>query len=245
MARLQILELPEGSGDDRPPFVLVVDQMPADESGFEALRRDLADGNLAERIGARAVLVFEEAVDIPANDMSGYVRDDTGLKVGQQEWVVKMDTPVAVHHANDDGLKVRDKDAELRAANEWIERLHAELEELRQQTRHSEEAEAIRKRVAKEQKAALTDALGMGRLRDWDDIRNAATALRKQRDEQAEAIERVRNLHRPVEHRGQTICWECSDYDFPGQTTDSAPVAYGQCATLRVLDGDTERSPEE
>ncbi|MGW7688829.1 hypothetical protein ACWGMA_08035 [Streptomyces asiaticus] len=70
MARLQILELPEGANDDRPPFVLVVDQMPPDESGFEALRRDLSDGNLAERIGARAVLVFEETIDIPANEVT-------------------------------------------------------------------------------------------------------------------------------------------------------------------------------
>jgi hypothetical protein len=74
MARLQILELPEGSNDDRPPFVLVVDQMPADEPGFEALRRDLTDGNLAERTGARAVLVFEDTIDIPANDTRRYLQ---------------------------------------------------------------------------------------------------------------------------------------------------------------------------
>ncbi|MFD7705695.1 hypothetical protein [Streptomyces sp. NPDC059786] len=69
MARLQILELPEGSGDDRPPFVLVVDEMPADEPSFEALRRDLTDGNLAARTGARAILVFEDTIDIPANEV--------------------------------------------------------------------------------------------------------------------------------------------------------------------------------
>lgn len=69
MPRLQILELPEGANDDRPPFVLVVDQFPTDESAFEALRRDLNGGDLAERIGARAVLVFEETIDIPANDV--------------------------------------------------------------------------------------------------------------------------------------------------------------------------------
>jgi hypothetical protein len=70
MARLQILELPEGSDDDRPPFVLVIDQAPRDESAFEAFRRDLADGAVAERVGARAVLVFEETVEIPANEVS-------------------------------------------------------------------------------------------------------------------------------------------------------------------------------
>ncbi|MFJ4637596.1 hypothetical protein ACIP69_18480 [Streptomyces hygroscopicus] len=69
MARLQILELPEGAGDDRPPFVLVVDQVPVDEPGFEALRRDLNEGDVAARIGARAVLVFEETIDIPANEV--------------------------------------------------------------------------------------------------------------------------------------------------------------------------------
>ncbi|MEU5742021.1 hypothetical protein ABZ784_29020 [Streptomyces tendae] len=55
-----------------------------------------------------------------------------------------------------------------------------------------EEAEAVRKRVAKAQKEALTDALGMDRLRDWDDILNAVTGLRKQRDTQAAEIERLR-----------------------------------------------------
>lgn len=69
MARLQILELPEGTGDDRPPFVLVIDQVPTGEPAFDALRRDLEDNDIAERIGARGVLVFEETIDIPANEV--------------------------------------------------------------------------------------------------------------------------------------------------------------------------------
>ncbi|MFF7329658.1 hypothetical protein [Streptomyces sp. NPDC008150] len=70
MARLQILELPEGANDERPPFILVIDQAPTDEAGFDAIRRDLlSDGDLVPRIGARAVLVFEETIDIPANDI--------------------------------------------------------------------------------------------------------------------------------------------------------------------------------
>jgi hypothetical protein len=70
MARLQILELPEGSGDDRPPFVLVVDQYePVEASPEQFLRHQ----NLAEQIGARAVLVFEETIDIPANDTTAYL----------------------------------------------------------------------------------------------------------------------------------------------------------------------------
>lgn len=75
MARLQILELPEGGGDDRPPFILVVDQVPRDEPAFDALRRDLNEGDLAQRTGARAVLVFEDTIDIPANDAPTPVDD--------------------------------------------------------------------------------------------------------------------------------------------------------------------------
>lgn len=73
MARLQILELPKGDGDERPPFILVVDE-------YEPTRYVLGIGEdesipvnpfegVAERIGARQVLVFEETVDIPANDV--------------------------------------------------------------------------------------------------------------------------------------------------------------------------------
>jgi hypothetical protein len=85
VARLQILELPEGSGDDRPPFILVVDQMPANEAAFEALCRDLGTA-MAQQIGARAVLVFETTIDIPANDTIAYlqqVAEETGATIGK------------------------------------------------------------------------------------------------------------------------------------------------------------------
>lgn len=49
------------------------------------------------------------------------------------------------------------------------------------------------------------------------------------------ALHRVRDLHRPVEYQGRTICAECSAYDGHG-STDNSPVAYGQCGTLRALD---------
>lgn len=72
MARLQILQLPEGAGHDRPPFILVVDQ-------YQPLRY-IAGADMSERvvdefegvagkIGARGVLVFAETVEIPANDV--------------------------------------------------------------------------------------------------------------------------------------------------------------------------------
>jgi hypothetical protein len=66
---LQILELPEGTGDDRPPFVLVVDQHQPlryiQGIGEEPQVVDEFVG-VAEQIGARAVLVFAETVEIPA-----------------------------------------------------------------------------------------------------------------------------------------------------------------------------------
>lgn len=65
MARIQILELPtEHHGDDMvTPFAIVIDQLPADADGHVA---DDYSG-LAEKLGARAVLAFEDTVEIPAN----------------------------------------------------------------------------------------------------------------------------------------------------------------------------------
>ncbi|MGW4493762.1 hypothetical protein [Streptomyces sp. NPDC004376] len=70
MARLQILQLPEvvvGSVSETP-FVLVIDQAPRDENSA-AFRDDLVNNKIADRLGARAVLVFEDTIDIPANEV--------------------------------------------------------------------------------------------------------------------------------------------------------------------------------
>jgi len=175
MARLQTLELPEGSADDRPPFILVVDQYEPPPYPADVNDPGPFDG-IAEKIGARAVLVFENTIDIPANDTSAYLgREDSG-DGSDEGW-----TEANKAHADVvDWLKVRDKDAELRAANEWVERLGAEAREARA------------------------------------------------------AVARVRNLHRPVEHGGITICAECSGWD--GSTTDNSPCGYEHCPTLRALD---------
>lgn len=198
MARLQILELPEGSSDDRPPYVLVVDQMPKDDAAFEALRCDLGFAT-AQQVGARAVLVFEETIDIPANEVS----------------------------LDPDGYPIK-------------LRIEPDFETFRQQVQ--DEIQYAQGKVThalratdQERKNALTDALGMDRLRDWDDIRNAAAGIRKQRDEQAEAIERVRQLHQSVDYRGAVICRECSAY--AGGSADNAPVAHDKCVTLQALTG--------
>jgi len=71
MARIQILELPtEHHGADMvTPFALIIDQAGpslVDETGL--LRQGLQQ-NLRDQLGARAVLVFEDTIDIPANEV--------------------------------------------------------------------------------------------------------------------------------------------------------------------------------
>ncbi|WP_018385268.1 hypothetical protein [Wenjunlia vitaminophila] len=73
MARIQILELPtEHHGDDMvTPFVLVIDQHvrqrhvlgPDHVVSTDPLER------IAEQVGARAVVAFEETIEIPANEV--------------------------------------------------------------------------------------------------------------------------------------------------------------------------------
>ena len=69
MARLQILELPEGGGDDRAPFILVVDECAPQRYaiGLDSSWQDHWQ-QLADKIGARGVIVTPDTIDIPAND---------------------------------------------------------------------------------------------------------------------------------------------------------------------------------
>ncbi|MFF5642953.1 hypothetical protein [[Kitasatospora] papulosa] len=71
MARLQILELPEGTGDDRPPFVLVVDECQPQRVvvGLDSSWQDHWQ-QLADKIGARGVIVTPDTINIPANDLT-------------------------------------------------------------------------------------------------------------------------------------------------------------------------------
>lgn len=62
MARIQILELPEGGSDDRPPFILIIDQVP-DAAPYLHMVDE------PERLGARAILIFKDTIEIPANDV--------------------------------------------------------------------------------------------------------------------------------------------------------------------------------
>ncbi len=192
MARLQILELPESTNDDRPPFVLVVDQVPRDEAGFDALRRDLSD-DVAQRIGARAVLAFETTINIPTNDTTAYIQqvaEEVGSTLGNVTRAVN-----AQHLADERTDIARDMD-----------RLVGH-------------------------KAALLDALGMDRNRDWDDIRNAATRIRKDRDNRAAVADQVRQIHSKYlqddRHEDTGVC-NSDGEDWPCRTIQALN---GQAAT--------------
>ncbi|MGW2223797.1 hypothetical protein [Streptomyces formicae] len=80
MARLQILELPEGAGDDRPPFVLVIDQVD-DGTALDIARWP---DDISKRLGARHVVCFTDTVDIPANDVQPST--DEAFKTAVQDW---------------------------------------------------------------------------------------------------------------------------------------------------------------
>ena len=83
--------------------------------------------------------------------------------------------------------------------------------------------------------------------REYDDpteierLRRHIDELCAQRDSAVAAIERARELHRAVEHRGQKICAECSAYDADYDTTDGSPIAFEQCSTRRALSDADDR----
>jgi hypothetical protein len=170
MARLQILQLPEGVNDERPPFALVVDQHVARRYiiGLDQPEPFSEFDGIAEKIGARVVLVFEDTIDIPANDTTAYLNAPTAA----QEVVVDLcgQDPQAA------------AEAAARKAKDGLRLAHERTDIARDMDRLASH------------KVAITDALGIDRLRDWDDIRNAARGLRRERDTQAEILERVRNL---------------------------------------------------
>ncbi|WP_073793177.1 hypothetical protein [Streptomyces uncialis] len=192
MARLQILELPEGAGDDRPPFALVIDEYTSQRYILgPGQSTDPAPEGMAESIGARAVLAFAETIDIPANDLTGY----NGIPGGDY-------TAFAATVSRAIGIDTSTPTPDVAG---WLLTACHELEK----------SETARKQLH-QQHAPLTNAL-----------------------------ERVRHLHRPVEHQGQSICWECSAYDPDDQTTYLPPAAYDQCSTLRALNDPPTPSTEQ
>ncbi|MEU5900563.1 hypothetical protein [Streptomyces venezuelae] len=116
MARLQILELPtEHHGDDMTtPFILVIDQADentastldgpdTEDASYATAIKRLTGRSLAEQIGARAILVFETTVDIPANDTTAYsatppAKRELVVNVGDHEVGSLIDEFVRKNH---------------------------------------------------------------------------------------------------------------------------------------------------
>ncbi|MFD3740461.1 hypothetical protein [Streptomyces sp. NPDC058629] len=80
----------------------------------------------------------------------------------------------------------------------------------------------------------------------WDDLSAGAHKMLADFDEldladiaasHSAAIQRVRDLHRPVEHRGRTICVECSAWG--NGSTDNPPTVH-PCATINALGSQEE-----
>jgi hypothetical protein len=207
MARIQILELPAtGRGDSvETPFALVIDQ--ADDSiraafdrNADVETRSLPDGTmyslqrpLAEQLGARTVLVFDGAIEIPA---SGVDLPDAVLVGGGNDALTEM----------------------ARSRDEWMERsirFEGRVAQIREQR--------------EQHKTAITDALGIDRIRDWDDVLNAARGIRRERQAQRDIIQAAYRLHCPDSYQGQEICTHCSAIDDTGTRYVLYP-----CATIKL-----------
>lgn len=214
MARLQILELPEvfvGEASETP-FVLIVDQYEPPPYPGDINEAAPYDG-IAEKIGARAVLVFEDTIEIPANDIPALV--DEPFKTSVEEWAAGTNETIArlIDAINgktkrpnsnptprpDGGALPADAHYEMTIDGKPVTWTHADELRARAVDAAQERTDIARDmdRLAK-WKNDLTDALGMDPLRDWDDIRNAAAGLRKERDAQAETLERMRAGEEPV-----------------------------------------------
>jgi hypothetical protein len=231
MARLQILELPEGANDERRPFLLIIDQVEPtlDPLGIEG--PPSLPINLAEKIGARTVLVFEETVEIPANEImvspDGY--------------------PLTIRVEGDfDQFRQQVQDEATAASRVLASARYATDQHPEQPAKHSYnngEGPSLRHRLDFETAqrrsfvARLADALGMDPLRDWDDIVNAARGLRRDRDDQHAAVEAVRELHRKA-NNGET-CVYCAHGQRVGYDTT------WPCDTIRALDVRLEAAQPE
>lgn len=182
MPRLQILELPEGTSDERAPFVLVVDQCadrwvsrPGDGDQLISARWQ----ETADAIGAQGVIVTAETVEIPANDVSAEFRE------GLQEYLGEMYEPARQSLSESETLGHR-----LLQRAEQAEAVTAHTKGLMERhTRifrdRAEQAEAKLQAFAEAHRREdldrmddVTDALGLDRLRDWGEIVPALRAYR-------------------------------------------------------------------
>lgn len=174
MARLQILELPEGPDDTRPPFVLVVD-----ESAPQRVIIGMDHGRVrdhwqdaADQIGARGAIVTAETVEIPANDVSVEFREGLQEHLGEMYETARRslsETETLGHK-----LLQRAENAEGRSRAMEVQRDRARLAaEAKLQAFAEEQQREFANRMDE-----ITEALGLDRLRDWDEIVSAAKRVR-------------------------------------------------------------------
>lgn len=251
MARIQILQLPDGASGERRPFLLVIDQADdATRASLASTESSLREG-LAEHIGARGILAFEETVEIPANEIpisaDSYllaVRSDDnggGPSLRQRlDWELAQRRDFVARLSDALGIEDRNPGIDLveRARSICSDRDAWKAEATTSKTRLDETREK-RNEFKANLRNTLTAALGMDRLRDWDDIANAARGLRKDRDAKRDCLQAAARLHQRVEHRGQTICGHCSAWDGTEyDSTDNPPILY-PCDTIKALAGHT------
>lgn len=195
MIRIQILELPmiDRRGDGmETPFALIVDQAGpslVDETGL--LHQGLQQ-NLRELLGARAVLVFEDTVDIPANGSTP--AGDDGRSTADAVTAETIDTPLAALVQDTLGISLDVGQSVPAFALDNACRQLAKSEAAREHLRTDRDSK----------RQLLTEALGMDALRDWDDIVNAARGLRDaQRDRELDRREAVMDEQRFQDQEGR------------------------------------------
>lgn len=273
MARLQILELPGvfvGEASETP-FVLVVDEYMPQRYILGLGQNDHPEpvdefAGVAEQVGARGILVFQETVDIPANDTTAYlqqVAEETGATIGKitsafnAQQLADERTDIARDMdrlaKRRDGLADAlgyDRDgswdalltataamrAELTRAENARDHLRNDRDEARSWARHGYE-------IGQKHCSWTDHGVAPAWLTEgWPPHIESCEHLQlaAQCDE---AISRVRSLHRPVEHGGITICAECSGWD--GSTTDNSPCGYEHCTTLKALAAEPPATSQE
>jgi hypothetical protein len=214
MARLQILELPEGASDDRAPFVLVIDQAEPALDPFGAEEAPSFPDDLAEKIGARAVLVFETTADIPANDTPLSPAPIEGTFRGIAEQIQAGSRYIAERYGDQPAGQY---DSGGVPPPQW--RLDHELAQRRDFI------------------TRLSAALGIKGDNPAIDFVELARTLRSDHDAKQARMEAAAQLHQHVEHRGQTICGHCSAWDGTEYgSTDNSPVLW-PCDTIKALTG--------
>ncbi|MFI8351348.1 hypothetical protein [Streptomyces sp. NPDC085596] len=135
MTRLQILQLPEGAGDDRPPFVLVIDQC----QGVYLDMVEMIESHwrrVGEEIGARGTLIFMESVDISVNETNPASAQPRGSE--SREAALELDRLAKELYVTRGMLDADD----LQTVDEMVaehERLRAQRDEARQWARHGYE----------------------------------------------------------------------------------------------------------